>query len=68
MSGPLPTTQTAPKIMEAETIQPELSLSRPGVVSYIWNLGYGDVLIEVFEDGRVCVNRQEVALCVSSRR
>ena len=45
---------------EAGTIQPELSLARPGVVSYVWNLGYGDMLIEVFDDGRVTVNRQEV--------
>lgn len=62
MSSELPTTQTVPKIIDARTIQPELSLSRPGVVSYIWNLGYGDVLIEVFDDGRICVNQQEVEL------
>ena len=41
-------------------IQPELTLSRPGVVSYVWNLGYGDILIEVFDDGRVAVNEKDV--------
>ena len=41
-------------------IQPELTLTRPGVVSYVWNLGYGDILIEVFDDGRVAVNKTEV--------
>ena len=50
---------------ELAAIQPELTLSRPGVLSYVWHFGYGDILIEVFEDGRVAVNRQEV-LCEAS--
>jgi hypothetical protein len=41
-------------------VQPELSLTRPGVTSYVWRFGYGDILIEVFADGRVFVNAQEV--------
>ena len=47
---------------EQDTIQPDLALARPGVLSYVWNLGYGDILIEVFDDGRVRVNQQEVEL------
>ena len=41
-------------------IQSELTLSRPGVVSYVWHLAYGDILIEVFDDGRVAVNEKDV--------
>ena len=67
MSNPTTTPSTAPKTDDHGTIQPELSLARPGVVSYVWNLGYGDILIEVFEDGRVCVNQKEVEIGVRAQ-
>jgi hypothetical protein len=43
-----------------ETIQPELSLAREGVITYIWKMGYGDILIEVYTDGHVAVNGDQV--------
>ena len=63
----MPATQTAPNAVAKEVVQPELSLSRPGVVSYIWNLGYGDILIEVHDDGHVAVNGEQVQLRSSSK-
>ena len=65
MSYEISTTHAAPGTNDLGSIQPELLLSRPGVLSYVWHFGYGDILIEVFEDGRVAVNRQEV-LCEAS--
>ena len=45
-----------------ETIQPGLSLAREGVTSYIWKMGYGDILIEVYQDGHVAVNGMQVRM------
>lgn len=62
MSSKYPLTQTAVKPTGVETLQPELALMRPGVISYIWNLGYGDILIEVYQDGHVAVNGEQVQM------
>ena len=50
-----------------ETIQPELSLAREGVTSYIWKMGYGDILIEVYTDGHVAVNGEQVQIKSSEK-
>ena len=44
----------------AQDVQPDLDLRRDGVAVYRWQLRYGDVLIEVYDDGRVAVNGQPV--------
>jgi hypothetical protein len=48
------------------TIQPELDLISDGVVRYVWKFSFGDILIEVFPDNAVTVNRKQVAPFIAS--